>query len=109
MLLSWRHSGFSVPNTVAVAPDDGEGLERLARYLLRAPVSTERLSWDEGAGMAAYRRRPGDEPPGGGEGGCDAKELLARILVHVPEPRRHPVRWAAGLGKPRGEFGRRVS
>jgi hypothetical protein len=31
LLLSWRHSGFSVHNTVTVAPDDGEGLERLAR------------------------------------------------------------------------------
>jgi hypothetical protein len=43
LLLSWRHSGFSVHNTVTVAPDDGEGLERLARYLLRAAVSLECL------------------------------------------------------------------
>lgn len=36
LLLSWRHSGFPVHNTVTVALDDGAGLERLARYLLRA-------------------------------------------------------------------------
>lgn len=39
--------------------------------------------------MATYRRRAGHEPPGGNEDGCDTKELLARILMHIPEPRRH--------------------
>ena len=93
MLLSWRHSGFSVHNTVTVAPDDGDGLERLARYLLRAPVSLERLTFDEEAGLTSYRCRPGREPFTGETAGCDATELLARVLIHIPEPRRHRVRY----------------
>ncbi len=47
---------------MTVAPDDGGGLERLARYLLRAPVSLERLAFDEEAGLVSYRRRLGHEP-----------------------------------------------
>jgi hypothetical protein len=39
LLLSWRHSGFFVHTSVTVSPDDRDGLERLARYLLRPPAS----------------------------------------------------------------------
>jgi len=49
LLLSWRHSGFSVHTSVTVAENDPDGLERLARYLLRPPVSLERLQVDEAA------------------------------------------------------------
>jgi hypothetical protein len=59
LLLSWRHSGFSVHTSVTVPPGDGEGFERLARYLLRPPVSLERLHLDEPARTIAYARRPG--------------------------------------------------
>jgi hypothetical protein len=94
LLLSWRHSGFSVHTSVTVPPDDRDGLERLARYLLRAPVSLERLRVDEDAQAIAYagRRRAGHEPhltsaP------LDPKEFLARVLMHIPEPRRHVIRY----------------
>jgi hypothetical protein len=92
-LLSWRHSGFSVHTSVTVPSDDRDGLERLARYLLRAPVSLERLRVDADAQAIAYagRRRAGHEPhvtsvP------LDPKEF-ARILMHIPEPRRHVIRY----------------
>jgi hypothetical protein len=56
-------------------------------------VSLERLSWDEGTGVPEYRRRPGHDSPGGGDDYCDTRELLGRILMHRPEPRRHSVRY----------------
>jgi hypothetical protein len=43
LLLSWRHTGFSVHNQVTVAPADGRAIETLARYCLRTPVSLTRL------------------------------------------------------------------
>ena len=57
LLLSWRHSGFSVHTSVTVPSDDRDGLERLARYLLRPPVSLDRLRVGEGAGSLAYTGR----------------------------------------------------
>ena len=63
----------------------------MARYVLHAPVSLERLSWDQEAGLASDRCRADREPSGDVEHGCDAKELLARILMHIPESRRHLV------------------
>jgi hypothetical protein len=94
LLLSWRHPGFSVHTTVTVPSDDRDGLERLARYLLRAPVSLERLRVDEDAQAIAYtgRRRAGHEPQMT-SAPLDPHDFLARVLMHIPEPRRHVIRY----------------
>jgi len=96
LLLSWRHSGFSVHTSVTVPPDDRDGLERLARYLLRPPVSLERLRVDEDAQAIAYagRRRGGaGHEPRVASAPLDPKEFLARVLMHIPEPRQHVIRY----------------
>ena len=43
LLLSSRHSEYSVHTALTVPPDDRDGLERLACYSLRAPLIYERL------------------------------------------------------------------
>ena len=48
LLLSWRHTGFSVHNRVRVEPEDGPAVERLARYIMRPPISLERMHWSGG-------------------------------------------------------------
>ena len=94
LLLSWRHSGFSVHTSVTVAQSDRDGLERLARYLLRPPVSLERLKVDEVAEAIAYaaRVRPGHGPRAGAAP-VDAGEFVARVVMHIPEPRLHVIRY----------------
>jgi hypothetical protein len=53
-LLLWRHNGFSVHNRVRVEPEDGSAVESLARYLMRPPISLERIGWS-GDGEVFYR------------------------------------------------------
>jgi hypothetical protein len=70
-----------------VEPEDGAAVERLARYIMRPPVSLERLDWD-GTGEVRYRRRKGHDGAARhqrdtGES-LDAAELLARVLMHIP-------------------------
>ena len=48
LLLSWRHTGFSVHNRVRVEPEDGPAVERLARYIMRPPISLERIRLERG-------------------------------------------------------------
>ncbi len=60
LLLSWRHTGFSVHTRVTVQPEDHGAAERLARYILRPPISLERMRWD-GAGEVRHRRKPDRE------------------------------------------------
>jgi hypothetical protein len=91
LLLSWRHSGFSVHTTVSVEPEDPAGTERLARYLLRPALSLERMSWDQ-TGTVVYRRKARSRF-GSSQITFEAMDFLARLLLHIPEPRLHTVRY----------------
>jgi hypothetical protein len=66
LLLSWRHTGFSVHNRVQVEPEDGAAVERLARYIMRPPISLERLGRD-GVGEVRYRAKKAHETSGSRE------------------------------------------
>ena len=55
-LQNWRHSGFSVDAGEApLAADDAAGRRRLAEYLLRAPFSLEKITYNADAGSVLYR------------------------------------------------------
>ena len=97
LLLSWRHTGFSVHNRVRVEPEDQPAVERLARSIMRPPISLERLSCD-GVGEVRYGRKRGHEGRGVSEREVEAfdpPEFLARVIMHIPESRRHLVRYYA--------------
>ena len=56
LLLSWRHrTGFSADASVKVEPEDEVAMKRLARYILRPPVSLHLL--------ASKGLEPGRGPP----------------------------------------------
>ncbi len=96
LLLSWRHTGFSVHNRVRVEPEDGSAVERLARYIMRPPVSLERIRWG-GVGEVFYQPKGGHDgrarQPDDESEAFDPAEFLARVIMHIPEPRRHLVRY----------------
>ncbi len=69
---------------IKVEPEDGAGLERLARYIMRRPVSLEWMSWSQGAAEVGYTLKPKDGRPAGQES-LDPLECVARVLAHVPE------------------------
>jgi hypothetical protein len=55
-LKNWRHSGFSVDaGEVPLAAGDAAGRRRLAEYLLRAPFSLEKITYDADTGSVLYR------------------------------------------------------
>ncbi len=94
LLLSWRRSGFSVHNRVRVSAGDASGLEALARYLMCSPVSLSRMQLDAGRGEVVYAHKNGhDSHAEQGEERVDAMEFIARLLVQIPEPRRHNPRY----------------
>jgi hypothetical protein len=61
-----------------VEPEDGPGLEHLARHIARPPVNLERMRWAGGAEEVAYTPKPkwGEEK---GEEHLDPLDLLARF------------------------------
>jgi hypothetical protein len=94
LLLSWRRSGFSVHNRVFAHPQDGREFEALVRYMMRSPVSLTRLRFTPGAKEVVYAGKGGqDAREPGEEERVDAEDFVARVLVQIPDPRRHLVRY----------------
>ena len=66
----------------------GEG-GRLACYLQRAPVNLSRLRYHPESGLLIYEPKAGhdvdDSEP------IDPLEFIARVLVHIPEPKKRLV------------------
>jgi len=57
---------------------------------MRPPISLDRMAWD-GVGELRYRRKRGHEGSGAREREVevfDPAEFLARVIMHIPEPRR---------------------
>jgi len=66
----------------------------LARYLLRPPVSLDWLQVDEHGQAIAYaaRIRAGHEPQAV-SAPLGPKDFLACLVMHIPDPRRHTIRY----------------
>ncbi len=93
VLLSWRHnSGFSVDDSVRFEPEDRKSMEKVARYLLRPPLSLERMNYSDGDDQVVYRHKGRDGRPGEEER-IGALEFLARVIAHIPPPRVHLIRY----------------
>jgi len=56
-MLAWRHGGFSANNKVSVAAEDAAGREKLAGYMLRAPMSLQKMTYDAATGTVIYRSK----------------------------------------------------
>ena len=91
-LTGWKHSGFSTDASVMVPPGDTAGLERIAAYVLRPPLSLQRLTYKSGSKTAVYRT-PHTLLTGANFVAIDAKELIVRLLCLVPAPYMSLVRY----------------
>jgi hypothetical protein len=88
LLLSWRHTGFSVRRDTHIGPMERKALETIARYMLRHPVILSRLFWRKDGLVVVCKEQP--------DATCeeiDACEYVTRVLAHVPDPKRHLVHY----------------
>jgi len=56
---SWPHSGFNIHNGVEIDADDKKGRETLAQYIIKAPVSQERMIYDRENQKVIYTSKRG--------------------------------------------------
>ena len=92
-MLAWRHTGFSAHNTVRVCAGDAAGRRRLAQYMLRAPFSLEKMSYEPVSGTVIYRSRMHKTLKRNFQimSGAD---WLAQLCRHIPDRFEHLVRYA---------------
>ena len=83
----WRHSGFSVHCGPRILPRQETAMENLARYIIRASFSQERLDYDAPSATVVYRSKDGSR-----QKSFDALEWLAAMCSHVPNKGEQMVR-----------------
>ncbi len=93
-MLSWHHSGFHVYVGNRVWPDDESGLENLAKYIVRACFSQERMIYipveksSDGAAKVIYTSKDGRSRKT-----FDALDWLALLVTHIPARYEQTVRY----------------
>lgn len=59
MLMSWRHSGFNVFCGPKIHPRQEQAMENLARYIIRASFSQERMTYIKEESKVVYESKDG--------------------------------------------------
>jgi hypothetical protein len=88
-LTSWRHPGFSAFVGRRIAPEDNAALEDIAAYLVKPPVSLEKLVYLDGDKAVLYRSKRMNPGLGRNFEAMDPLEWLARMADHIPDPGKH--------------------
>ena len=84
----WRHTGFNVFCARRILPRQKRSMENLARYIIRASFSQERMTYIQGEAKVVYQSKDGRE-----EKVFDALEWLAAMCSHVPDKGEQMVRY----------------
>jgi len=90
-LLSWQHSGFSVHAGAEVQASNAESLERLGRYMTRAPVSLAKVFLEKEGRVKLLT--PPDPRTGETSRVFDALDWVHAVTRQIPDARQHMVRY----------------
>jgi len=80
LILSWRHTGFGVYCGKRINPKDAKSTENLARYIIRASFSQERMKYFPGQAKVTYESKYGRQVK---EFSC--LEWMAALVCHIPD------------------------
>jgi hypothetical protein len=85
-ILSWQHSGFSIESGTRIL--DQPTREALCQYLVRAPLSLQRIRWDEQQDTVTW-----SAPPSGFFKGkvrrYSSLDFIAQLTLHIPPQGKH--------------------
>ena len=87
-LSTWRRSGFHVFCGNRIQPKEEEAMENLARYIIRAPFSQERMQYLDQQGTVVYTSKGGETTKN-----FHVLEWLANLCSHMPNRGEEMVRY----------------
>jgi hypothetical protein len=89
-LLGWSPSGFSCRATDPILPEEKDRLERLARYLTRAPLRLDAVHEDDKGRIRLAT--PPDPSSGATERVMDPLDGIHAVTSQIPDRGKHAVR-----------------
>jgi hypothetical protein len=79
LILSWRHTGFGIYCGKRIYPKDVKSTENLARYIIRASFSQERMKYYPDKAKVTYQSKYGKDVAE-----FDPPEWMAALVSHIP-------------------------
>ena len=102
MLSAWKHPGFNVFCGNRISPNDDTAVENLARYIIRASFSQERMQYLDQEGKVIYKAKACPGPRSGDrktnkvfparEGLASTRDLQV-MCSHIPNQGEQMVRY----------------
>jgi len=80
LICSWSHSGFGVYCGKRINPKEARSTENLARYIIRASFSQERMKYYPAQAKVAYQSKYGKNIKE-----SSALEWMAALISHIPD------------------------
>ena len=99
-LLSWKHSGFNIDNSIRITASDNEAREAIAQYtstslstgMARCPVSLNKIIYEPFKGKVIFKTKYNKYFKENLKV-YNADELIARLAQHIPLPRIRLIRY----------------
>ena len=91
-LLSWKHSGFSIDNSVIIYPHDDKAKEALAEYMARYSVALDKIVYEPVKGNVLFHTKYNQYFKENLKV-FKAEEFIAQLTQHVPPPRMRVIRY----------------
>ena len=88
LILSWRHTGFGIYCGKRIYPKDVRSTENLARYIIRASFSQERMEYYPDKAKVTYESKYGKEVKE-----FSPLEWMAALVSHIPDRGDQTVRY----------------
>jgi len=88
-MFGWKHSGFSIESNTRIYNDKSR--ESLSQYIVRSPVSLEKLSYDIQTDTLTWKA-PSKGHFRGKEQYFAGLDFIARLTLHIPPKGKHLVR-----------------
>jgi hypothetical protein len=91
-MVNWTHSGFSVDASIRIPAGSTETRQALAQYIVRPPVSLQKLLVDQGGTDTVVYRAPYSDYFHTDMKVFPAIEFLVEVLQHLPDSRSRLIR-----------------
>ncbi len=88
LILSWAHTGFGVYCGKRINPKDVRSTENLARYIIRASSSQDRMKYFPDQAKVTYKSKYGKDVAE-----FDPLEWMAALVSHIPDRGWQTVRY----------------
>jgi hypothetical protein len=103
-LLSWKHSGFSIDNSVQLLALDNKAREALGQYIARCPVSLQKLLYEPFKGEVIFKTRYNAYFKENLKV-FTAEDFIAELTQHIPPARVRLIRhYGLYSSKSRGKW-----